>query len=161
MRHAPGWRVSTRGVLAAIAAQRRGVGVMQRWIGALAAAAAATLALACPAANAADTPQVDGAVQVTSAANPFRAYASPSIAVDPRDPDTIVVADGEARSSGCAVQFSTNAGLSWSSGGSPLPISTSVPSARAQWVVSACQHSLGRSAWNRRQELRGRLWAEG
>ena len=42
-----------------------------------------------------------------------------------------------------------------------LRISMSVPSARAQWVVSACQHSLGSSAWNRRQELRGRLWGWG
>ena len=35
----------------------------------------------------------------------------------------------------------------WSS--SMLRISTSVPSASCQWVMSACQRSLGRSAWNR------------
>ncbi len=38
-----------------------------------------------------------------------------------------------------------------------LRISTSVPSAIAQWVVSACQHSLGSSAWKRRHELLGRF----
>jgi hypothetical protein len=40
-------------------------------------------------------------------------------------------------------------------------ISTSRPPAKAQWVVSACQHSLGNSAWNRRHELPGRLWRWG
>ena len=42
-----------------------------------------------------------------------------------------------------------------------LRISTSVPSARAQWVMSACQHSLGSSAWKRRQELWGACGAGG
>jgi hypothetical protein len=87
------------------------------------ATVAAVVAVACwtGPVGAAGAAQVDGAVQVTSAANPFRAYASPAVAVDPRDNDVIVVADGEARSSGCAVQFSTNAGLSWTEGASPLP----------------------------------------
>ncbi len=92
---------------------------MRRWIGTL--AFAAVVGLACPAAHAADTPQIDGAVQVTGSVNPFRAFASPSLAVDPGDPDTIVIGHGEARSSGCGVQFSTNAGLSWTEGASPLP----------------------------------------
>jgi hypothetical protein len=74
-----------------------------------------------PAARAANSAQVDGAVQVTGASNPFRAYASPTVAVDPRDRNTVVVAEGEARSSGCGVQYSTNAGLSWTEGASPLP----------------------------------------
>lgn len=60
-------------------------------------------------------------MQVTASANPFRAYASPVVAVDPRDKNTIVIAQGEARGSGCGVQFSTNAGLSWTEGASPLP----------------------------------------
>ncbi len=47
----------------------------------------------------------------------------------------------------------------WSS--MTLRISTSVPSMRAKWVVSACQHSFGSSAWNRRQELFGRFWGWG
>jgi hypothetical protein len=70
---------------------------------------------------AAARPHVDGAVQVTGAANPFRAYASPVVAVDPRDKDIVVIADGEARSSGCGLQVSTDAGLSWSEAASPLP----------------------------------------
>jgi hypothetical protein len=36
-------------------------------------------------------------------------------------------------------------------------ISASVPLASGQWVMSACQTSLGRSASNRRQDERGRL----
>ena len=38
-----------------------------------------------------------------------------------------------------------------------LQTSTSVPSARRQWVMSACQRSLGCSAQNRRQDDRGRF----
>lgn len=87
----------------------------------LALTATLLIAVTAPGANAADPPQVDGAVQVTGSANPFRAYASPVMAVDPRDKNTIVIAEGEARSSGCGVQFSTNAGLSWTEGASPLP----------------------------------------
>ena len=40
-------------------------------------------------------------------------------------------------------------------------ISTSVPSARRQWVKSDCQTSLGAAASNRIQELRGRLCGSG
>src|SRR3954452_2191512 len=97
----------------------RGVFTMRKQLAVL--AATTMFLLACPSANASNTAQVDGAVQVTGSSNPFRAYASPSLAVDPRNPDTIVIADGEARSSGCGVQFSTNAGLSWTEGASPLP----------------------------------------
>jgi hypothetical protein len=82
---------------------------------------AALVAASGSAAGAASPPRVDAAVQVTGAANPFRAYASPVMAVDPRDRHTIVVADGEARSSGCALQVSTDAGLSWHEAASPLP----------------------------------------
>jgi hypothetical protein len=45
---------------------------------------------------------------------------------------------------------------SWSASG--CGSTTSVPSASAQWVVSACEHALGNSAWNLRHELLGRLW---
>jgi len=88
---------------------------------AFAMATALLVMVATPGAGAAPPPQVDGAVQVTAAVNPFRAYASATMAVDPRDKNTIVIADGEARSSGCGVQFSTNAGLSWNEGASLLP----------------------------------------
>jgi hypothetical protein len=36
-------------------------------------------------------------------------------------------------------------------------ISTPVPSASCQWVMSACQRSFGMAASNRTKELRGRL----
>lgn len=88
------------------------------------AATVLILAVASPMAEAASTAgpaHVDGAVQVTGAANPFRAFASPVMAVDPADKNTIVVADGEARTSGCAIQVSRDAGLSWTDGGNPLP----------------------------------------
>jgi hypothetical protein len=42
-----------------------------------------------------------------------------------------------------------------------LRISTSVPSARSQWVASACHISLGSSASKRLNEDRGRLWGSG
>jgi hypothetical protein len=64
---------------------------------------------------------VDASVQVTAITNPFRAYASATVAVDPANPARVVVAEGEARSSGCGVQFSTNAGLSWTEGARLLP----------------------------------------
>jgi hypothetical protein len=47
----------------------------------------------------------------------------------------------------------------WSS--SMFKISTSAPEARRQWVMSACQRSLGISAANRTNELRGRFWGCG
>jgi len=40
-------------------------------------------------------------------------------------------------------------------------ISTRVPSARCQWVMSDCQHSFGRSASKRTKELRGRFSGAG
>ncbi len=92
---------------------------MRRWLAGM--AVLVMLAVGAPLARAADTPQVDGAVQVTGASNPVRAYASPALAVDPRDRNTIVIAEGEARGSGCGVQVSTNAGLSWTEGANPLP----------------------------------------
>lgn len=33
--------------------------------------------------------------------------------MDPKNPDTLAVSDGEGRSANCKVQVSTNAGLSW------------------------------------------------
>ncbi len=84
-------------------------------VSALTMTAGGGAAMAVPGARA------DAAVQVTSARDPFRAYASPVVAVDPRDARTIVVADGEARTSGCALQVSTDSGLSWHEASSPLP----------------------------------------
>lgn len=73
-------------------------------------------------AGAAEGPRhVDAAVQVTGSPNPFRAYASPVVAVDPANPDNVVVASGEARSSQCTLTVSTDGGLSWSDAASPMP----------------------------------------
>ncbi|HEX3622790.1 MAG TPA: hypothetical protein VHT97_10780 [Acidimicrobiales bacterium] len=58
-------------------------------------------------------PQVDASQQVTPDPNPVRVYATPSVAVDPKDADTLAVSDGEGRSANCRVQVSTNAGMSW------------------------------------------------
>jgi hypothetical protein len=38
-----------------------------------------------------------------------------------------------------------------------LELSARLPSARRQWVTSACQHSFGSCASNRTQEFLGRL----
>jgi hypothetical protein len=58
-------------------------------------------------------PQVDASQQVTQDPNPVREYATPSVAVDPKNSDTLAISDGEGRSANCKVQVSTNAGLSW------------------------------------------------
>jgi hypothetical protein len=47
----------------------------------------------------------------------------------------------------------------WSS--MTLRTSKTAPSATAAWVTSACEHSLGKSASNRMNELLGRLWGWG
>jgi hypothetical protein len=57
----------------------------------------------------------------------------------------------------CAVAEMMN--REWSS--SQIRISAARSSARDQWVKSACQHSLGRSAWNRIQARLGRLRGSG
>ena len=69
--------------------------------------------LAPVAASAESKPQVDASQQVTPDPNPVREYATPSVAVDPQNPDILAVSDGEGRSANCKVQVSTNAGLSW------------------------------------------------
>ena len=58
-------------------------------------------------------PQVDASQQVTTDADPTRVYATPSVAVSPKDADVLAVSDGEGRSANCRVQVSTNAGMSW------------------------------------------------
>ncbi len=66
-------------------------------------------------------PEVDAAVQVTATPTPFRAHATPVLAVHPGDPAVVAVAAGEARSGRCSVHASTNAGLSWQEATSPQP----------------------------------------
>lgn len=77
--------------------------------------------LSAPSVGADGVVAVDAAVQVTATPSTVRAHASPVIAVDPRDPSTVVVAEGEARSSTCNLHVSRNGGLSWAPAASPLP----------------------------------------
>ena len=65
------------------------------------------------AALAADEPEVDAAVQVTKQPSPFRAYATPVVAVDPRRPGVLAIASADTRSSQCDLRVSTNGGLTW------------------------------------------------
>jgi hypothetical protein len=81
-----------------------------------AATALLTLMALVPSADAKSAslrPQVDAAQQVTQDPNPARAYATPSVAIDPKNHDILAVNDGEGRSANCRVQVSTTAGLSW------------------------------------------------
>ncbi|MDQ4068892.1 MAG: glycoside hydrolase [Actinomycetota bacterium] len=52
---------------------------------------------------------------------PFRAHATPVVAVSPDDPAVLAIAEGEARSGRCSLHVSTNAGLSWHEATSPQP----------------------------------------
>ena len=58
-------------------------------------------------------PVVEAPRQVTGDPNPLRLYDIPALAVDPRDPDTIVMAVGDARNGGCGLRVSRDGGLSW------------------------------------------------
>jgi hypothetical protein len=71
-----------------------------------------------PAALGAQAPQagrvtVEAPRQVTSGANPLRVFDIPAMAVDPHDPDTVVMAVGDARNGGCGLRVSRDGGLSW------------------------------------------------
>lgn len=78
-------------------------------------------ALLVPGASAgAQTPQapvVEPARQVTADATPDRLYQSPDIAVHPDDPDTVVIATGDARKGGCGIYVSRDAGLTFAPSG--------------------------------------------
>jgi hypothetical protein len=66
-------------------------------------------------------PQPDAAVQVTTNPTPFRAHATPAIAVSPDDPAVVAVGEAESRNGRCSLHVSTNAGLSWREATSPQP----------------------------------------
>lgn len=59
-------------------------------------------------------PVVEAPRQVTGAGHPIRLNDIPALAVDPRNPDTVVMAIGDARNGGCGLRVSRDAGLSWS-----------------------------------------------
>ncbi len=56
---------------------------------------------------------VEAPRQVTGDGNPMRLNDIPALAVDPRDPDTVVMAVGDSRNGGCGLRLSRDAGLSW------------------------------------------------
>ncbi|MGI8809156.1 MAG: sialidase family protein [Acidimicrobiales bacterium] len=68
------------------------------------------------------TPVVEPARQVTTDPTPDRLYQSPDIAVHPDDPDTVVIATGDARKGGCGLHLSRDGGLTFApAGGSFMP----------------------------------------
>jgi hypothetical protein len=88
------------------------IGVASILVAIVATAGGAGFASAAP--DSVGVPAVDAAQQVTTDPSPARAYATPSLAIDPKNTDVMAVSDGEGRSANCRVQVSTTAGLSWS-----------------------------------------------
>jgi hypothetical protein len=78
-------------------------------------AAAVGMSLPGSAQEAAGVPEpvVEPARQITTDADPSRMYVTPAIAVDPRDPATVVIGAGDASNGGCGLYLSRDAGLSW------------------------------------------------
>lgn len=58
-------------------------------------------------------PVAEAARQVTSNPAAARAHAVPVVAVDPRDPRVVVIAEAEAYTSRCSLHVSTDGGMSW------------------------------------------------
>ncbi len=58
-------------------------------------------------------PVVESPRQVTSDGGPLRLWDIPALAVDPRDPSTVVMAVGNARDGGCGLRVSRDGGQSW------------------------------------------------
>ena len=77
------------------------------------------LVVALPAATASSAekptgpPSIDNSVQVTQDAGASRAHTAPVLAVDPRNPNVLAMAEAEVYASQCGVHISTNGGLSW------------------------------------------------
>jgi hypothetical protein len=84
-------------------------------------AVAAAVAAAAPTAAAASSPAVEAARQVSTDPAPTRAYEGAAVAVDPKDRQTIAVADADAYSSRCHLQLSRDGGLTWTERTSPQP----------------------------------------
>ena len=64
-------------------------------------------------------PVVDGAVQVTQDPGSGRGHAIPVMAMDPNDPLTLALAEGDAYTSRCMVHISRDGGLSWANATQP------------------------------------------
>ena len=59
------------------------------------------------------SPVVEASRQVTIDGDPTRLFDVPTVAVHPKDPQTLVVAVGDARNGGCQLRVSRDGGLSW------------------------------------------------
>ena len=58
-------------------------------------------------------PVVEPARQITTDPDPSRMYVTPTIALHPTEPDTLVIGVGDAANGGCSLHVSRDAGLSW------------------------------------------------
>ncbi len=58
-------------------------------------------------------PVVEPARQITTDPSQNRLYVIPTIAVSPKDPNTVVIAAGDAANGGCSLHASRDGGLSW------------------------------------------------
>jgi hypothetical protein len=81
----------------------------------LALATLVLLAASLPAGAQADDESivVEAPRQVTAGASPVRLFDIPALAVHPDDPDTVVMAVGDARDGGCGLHVSRDGGSSW------------------------------------------------
>lgn len=80
---------------------------------ALTALVFATTAVPATAQEEAPEVVVEAPRQVTGNSNPVRLFDIPALAVHPDDPQTVVMAVGDARSGGCGLRVSRDGGLSW------------------------------------------------
>lgn len=67
------------------------------------------------------SPIVESARLVGTGTSPDRLFIDPQVAIDPADPQTLVLADGNYRSGGCYVWASQDGGLTWSQSSNLLP----------------------------------------
>jgi hypothetical protein len=85
-------------------------------------------------AQTASRPVVEAPRQVTGDADPLRLNDIPALAVDPNDPNTVVMAVGDARNGGCGLRVSRDAGLSWT---------TTAPTLLPDPTATCIQRALG------------------
>lgn len=68
----------------------------------------------------ATAPSVDAAVQVTADPAVAREHSTPALAVSPANRQVVALAEGDASTSKCSLEVSTNGGLSWSRATDPV-----------------------------------------
>ncbi|HWG26608.1 hypothetical protein, partial [Actinospica sp.] len=83
-------------------------------LGGLAAVVLVGLAFLTAAASASAAPFVENARSVTGGFDPSRIFEAPSLAVDPKNPNTVALVAGNYHyPGGCNLYVSRNGGLSW------------------------------------------------